>query len=485
MRIIYAAAALACALCFLPAPQALAEEESPGTGTVFVLPIRGPIDKSMLYVFRRAFREAKSVQPDAVILDIDTPGGRLKETEEIITWMRSVDVPVYAFVNPHAISAGAIISLGCDRIFMAPSGNIGSAMPIMLSPVGGGVQQLPPDVKEKMLSVVRSMVRGLAQEKGHSDQVATAMVDPELELQIGDRVVCRKGELLNLTAREAIEIIPPETSPLLAQAMVDDVPALLRSVNLDTSKIVRFEEQGLERLARYITALGPILLALGVLGLFIEFKTPGFGVPGIAGICLLAVFFFGHYVAGLAGLEDILLVGIGLVLLAVEIFVIPGFGITGFLGIACIMAGLILGMVPYLPTDVAPLPEVEPLSLAPYLEDALLRFTAAAAVIALCGWGLSKILPKTTFYNNLVLQTALTQDKGFVSSNASRYREFLSSEGIAATSLRPAGIAMFGEERLDVVSSGDLIAKGTRVQVIEVQGARVVVEPLPEPPEQA
>ena len=393
--------------------------------------------------------------------------------------MRSVKVPIYAFVNPNALSAGAIISLGTDAILMSPAGSIGSAMPIALSPIGGGVQELPGDVKEKMLSAVRAIVRGLAQEKGHSEELAVAMVDPSKEFRIGERIICAEGELLNLTAKESIEIIPPRTEPLLAQAIVNDVPALLEHVGLKGASVTRFTEEASERLARYITLIGPILLALGALGVYLEIKTPGFGVPGIIGIVLLTIYFFGHFVAGLAGVEDIALVLVGFILLAVEIFVIPGFGVVGFLGLICIAAGFILGMIPYLPSDVPPLPGVAPQNISTWIQDALLRFVVAAAGIAAGGWVLGRVLPKTSIYGRLVLQTTLSQGEGYVASDTLKHNELLGREGIAGTQLRPAGIAMFGDDRLDVVSSGDLIRKGMKVKVVQVEGSRVVVERAP------
>ena len=453
-----------------------------GPKNVYVLPVKGPIDKSMLFVFRRAFREAKTMQPDAVIIDLDTPGGGLRETKEIINWMRSVkkNTPVYAFVNPDALSAGAIISLGSSAIFMSPAGTIGSAMPIALSPFGG-VQELPEDIQEKMLSAVRAMVRGLAQENGYSENIAVAMVDPDTEVKVGSEIICEKGKLLNLPARTAVQVIPPETNPLLAKAIVEDIDALLDYVDMPNATVKRFEEKGAEHLARWITTIGPLLLALGALLLYIEIKTPGFGFPGIAGITLLTIYFFGHYVAGLAGRGDLVLIVLGIVLLTVEVFVIPGFGFVGVAGICCILSGSILALIPYLPSDVPPLPNVEPVSLNDYIQDALRNFTVTVVLIGVGVWLLGKILPKTPIYRALIVEGGLSSDKGYTSSDVTRYRTFIDRRGVALTMLRPAGTATFGNDRLDVVSSGDLIPKGTPVKVVQVQGGRIVVEEDKEP----
>ena len=445
-----------------------------------MLPIKGPIDKALLFVFRRAFRDVSRLKPAAVVIDLDTPGGGLSQTEEIISWMRSVETPIYAFVNPRARSAGAIISLGADRIYMAPGSRIGSAMPIMMNPLSGATQDMPEGLNEKILSDTRALVRGLAQENEYDEEVAMAMVDRSREFFIGDRAVCSEDELLNLTAKDAIEIIPPRTKPLLATAIVDDVDGLLDHVGLAGARTVRFEEEASERLARWITAIGWLLLPLGALGLYIEIKTPGFGLPGILGVALLTVYFFGHYVGGLAGIEDIVLVVIGFVLLAVEAFVIPGFGVTGVLGILCIAAGLVMGLVPHIPESPVGLPAMETLDasgmVADYLRSALLKLGLSGAVGVVGAYLLGKILPKTSLYRSLVLDATLARDDGYVSGGGVGYASYVGHEGLAMTALRPAGTVVFGDERLDVISSGDLIPKGAAVVVTEVRGTSIVVE---------
>ena len=455
---------------------------SPGQ-TVFVLPIEGAIDKGLLFVFRRAFSEVARLKPAAVIIELDTPGGALRETEEIISWMRSADTRIYAFVRPRALSAGAIISLGTDGIFMAPGSRIGSAMPIMMNPLGGGVQEMPEGLNEKILSDTRSLVRGLAQENGYDEEVAMAMVDRSREFSIGERIVCSEDELLNLTAKEAIEIVPPRTEPLLAKAIVDDLDVLLEHVGLGGATVVRFEEEESEKLARWITLIGPLLLALGAMGIYMEIKTPGFGVPGILGIALLSIYFFGHYVAGLAGVEDIVLVLIGLVLIALEVFVIPGFGVAGVLGLLCFGAGLFMGLIPHIPKAPVGLPEMESLKpvkiLAVYLRVALRDLAVSGGIGAVGLYLLAKILPKTPLYRALVLDTALTRDEGYVSGGGVGHESCVGRCGVAMTSLRPAGTGVFGDERLDVMSSGDLIPKGTAIVVTEVRGTSIVVEKQP------
>jgi membrane-bound serine protease (ClpP class) len=229
------------------------------------------------------------------------------------------------------------------------------------------------------------------------------------------------------------------------------------------------------------------LLAAGLVGIYIELKTPGFGLPGIAGAVCLGIFFFGHHVAGLAGWEDIALIVIGIVLLALEVFVIPGFGIAGISGIICVAAGAFMALIPHLP-DIKPIPLKDtdmPTMEVSYVDEALLKLMISFLLIALLVWLLGKILPKTSIYNRLVLDAGLSNDQGYVSSDVEHYRSYLGQEGVARTMLRPAGTAEFGDERLDVVTSGDLIQKGTRVRVIRTEGSRVVVEKVEDKSEEA
>ena len=264
-----------------------------GNGPVFVLPIKGVIDKSMLFIFRRAFREAENRNPRAIILDLDTPGGGLNETREIVAWMRSARArcPVYAYVSKEATSAGAILCFGTQRIYMAPGSNIGSATPVLMNPLTGGVNQAEGDMREKILSYGRSIIRGLAQENGHLPELGMAMMDSEVEVKIGDHMVNPKGQILNLTAQEAVAVLPPRTQPLLAAAIVGNLDDMLAQVGLKGAPVERFEETSSERLARWITLIGPLLLALGLLCIYIEFKTPGTMLPGVIGVILLTLYF--------------------------------------------------------------------------------------------------------------------------------------------------------------------------------------------------
>lgn len=445
---------------------------------VYVLPVKGEIGKGMLCVLRRAFKEIDDMNPEAVVIELDTPGGALDYTKEIITRIRAIKAngcPVYAFVNPDALSAGAMICLSTDAIFMASNATIGSAMPIMVGP-NGTIMHMPDKVEEKILSAVRAMVRSLAQENGYREDVAIAMVDPEHpDLTAGNVVICPKGQLLNFTAVDATKIHPGESTSMLAKKIVADIPQICKTQNISSASIVHFKKLPSDNFALWITSIGPLIMGLAILALSIEFRTPGFGVFGISGIVLLAIYFLGHHVAGLAGLPELVLVISGLILLAIEIFIIPGFGYIGISGILCIVAGCAMAVIPALP-DAPKMPGLKISFWETYATPAILNLGLTAIVVAVGAVIAAKFLPKTTAYNALVLQSGLNVDNGYVSVDINARRALLGQTGTAYTVLRPSGTAVINGKRLDVISNGDLIPKGTTITVISVDGNSIVVE---------
>ena len=448
-------------------------------GKVLIIPLKEQIDKTLLFFLRRAFNQVDDYKIQAIVIDMDTPGGELKATEEIISWIRALaakDIPVYSYVNSRAQSAGAIICIATDAIFMAPGSRIGSAAPILMAP-GGGVQEMPDDIKEKILSDTRALVRGLAQEKGYLPELAVAMVDNSIEFKVGDRVISEEGKLLNLTAEEAIEVIPPMKGPLLAKGIVNDINELLDLQGIKNVELVRIRQHGAEKIARYITMFSPILMTLAFLGIYMELKSPGFGIPGIVGVLCLILFLFGHFIAGLAGEEDIALVLIGMILIVVEIFIFPGFGICGFLGMLSVIAGIVLAMIPHVPS-VPDLPDVvfKPAILESYFNQALINIGASIGITIVGMYLLAKYLPKTSLYGQLVLQGAASVEAGYVGTDIEAHSRLIGLSGETVTDLRPAGIARIRGERVDVVSIGDYIEKGQSITVVEVDGPKIVVE---------
>ena len=308
------------------------EPATPARPVVYVAPIRGMIDLGLVPYVDRVLAEAASAGAAAIILQIDTFGGRVDAAVQIRDSLLRSPLRTVAFVDKRAISAGALISLAATTIAMAEGGTIGAATPVMAGAPGAAA----PPVTEKTVSYMRKEFRATAEHRGRPPLLAEAMVDTDVEIL----EVIAKGKLLTLTTEEALTL-------KVADLRAADLPALLAALDLAGAEVRQAGETWAENLVRFLThpIVSSLLMTMGLLGIMIEIRTPGFGVPGTVGIASLGLFFWGHYLARLAGWEVLLLLGIGLALLGVELFVLPGFGVTGFLGIGAILGGLTFTLV--------------------------------------------------------------------------------------------------------------------------------------------
>lgn len=417
--------------------------------TVYRIPINGTIELGLAPYVERAIRQAGEAGAAAVILDIDTEGGRVDAAERIVDAVQGSTVPVYAFVNPRAFSAGALIALAAHEIYLTPAAVMGAATPIT-----GSGEKAP----EKIVSAMRSEMRALAEARGRDPRVAEAMVDEEIA--IAD--VIDRGKLLTLTSAEAVRLGYGRAAA--------DWSALLTQLRLEGAEVVSPPINWAERLVRFFThpIVAPLLLSLGFLGLIIEFKAPGFGLPGAVGAASLALFFGSHFILGLAGIEELLLIGIGLVLVAVELFLLPGFGVAGVLGGISLAAGFYLSFV----GDMA--------SGSDYM-TALGVFSLSILVVIVAAWALLRRLPRSRRFSDsgILLDQSTSREAGYLS--AAVRTELIGATGVALTDLRPAGVARFGEERVDVVADAHWIGAGTPVRIVRAEGYRHVVEAAPEP----
>ena len=307
----------------------LAQPPSP---VVYVAPIEGIIDLGLAPFIQRVLKQATDEGAAAVILEINTFGGRVDAAVLIRDSLLNARVRTVAFVNKRAISAGALISLAAEKIAMADGGTIGAATPVQAGQPGAAAQQ----VEEKTVSYVRKEFRATAESRKRPPLIAEAMVDADVEIP----GLIEKGKLLTLTTEEALK-------HKFADFRADTIEQALKQLGLEGADVRRAEPNWAENLVRFLThpLVSSLLITLGMLGIILEMRTPGFGLPGGLGIASLALFFWGHWLVQLAGWEEILLVASGLVLLALEIFVIPGFGIAGVLGIAALLGGLSLSLV--------------------------------------------------------------------------------------------------------------------------------------------
>jgi membrane-bound serine protease (ClpP class) len=300
-------------------------QDTTGDQLVVVIPIRGTIEPGIGHFLQRSLDEAAEDGADLVILDIETPGGRLDTVLQMRDAILGSSVPVVAFVNREAFSAGALITIASDEIWMAPGGVFGAATPVLGDETAD----------EKTVSAVRSTFRSTAEEQGRDPLIAEAMVDPAVVVPGLDD----STSLLTLSVAQAQEWG-------YTDGVAADLPTLIDSLGYSDATIREMSLSPIEYLVRWIT--DPIFASLLILaGLFLiiaDAVFAGFGIAAVAGVACLGLFFWGHTLAGLAGWEDMVLVAIGIVLIAVELFVVPGFGVAGVLGIVSLASGLVLAM---------------------------------------------------------------------------------------------------------------------------------------------
>lgn len=401
----------------------------------YLIPIEGEIDPALSVFVNQALSRAEREGASGAVFLIDTPGGRVDAAIRISDRILETPLPTLAVVK-NAFSAGALIALSCREIAMLPGAEIGAALPLIAPPLGE-----PEAADRKVISALKGKFRAVAEARGRPTQPIEAMVDPELEVP----GLSAKGEPLTLSAKKAVELkVADHLASSLAEAL---------ALSGFAKEVERLEPGPRVQLARFLTSstVAGLLLALGLLLLLLEFFTPGTFVPGALGLTLLALYFVGGWLAGLSGLFELILFFLGVALLLAEAFLFPGFGIAGLAGVGAILASVYFT----------------------FGEQAL--GVGAVAVIAL-GIGvflLFRFFPRTRPARALVLESA-------ISEHATQSPVEVGAIGTALTDLRPAGAARFGERRVDVVARGQFVPRGSRVRVVEVEGPKIVVEPLEE-----
>src|SRR3989454_40277 len=366
--------ALTLILSALFGPGQISAEAPAGAKKVYVLPIREDIMPPLVYLVHRGVKAAMDGKADLLVLDMDTNGGRVDVTEDIIEILNNFKGQTATFVNRKAFSAGAFISIATQKIFMAPQSVIGAAAPIMLVP-GGAPQDMPETMQAKMNSALRALVRTSAEKNGYNIDVVEAMIDKSKELKIDGKVLNEKGQILTLTNTEAEREYGDPPKPLLSSGTVESLGELLKKLGYINSARVDIQPTGVEQVAMWINVISPLLLIIGIAGIYIEFKTPGFGLPGIVGIAAFALYFLGGYIAGLSGLEWIAVFVVGLALLALELFVFPGTAALGLIGTALMLVALVMAMVDVYP-GMPSLPTFKMLELP--LRDLFIAFLGGA-----------------------------------------------------------------------------------------------------------
>ncbi|SFF00332.1 membrane-bound serine protease (ClpP class) [Paenibacillus catalpae] len=407
---------------------------------VYVVPVKQTVESGLKSFLERAYKEAAEAKAERVILVLNTFGGEVTSAEEIGELIRKSSIPTTAYVEGKAVSAGTYIALNAQNIVMEPGSTIGAAAVVNGS---GDLIDNP-----KVISFWVKTMREAAELNGRNPDIAAAMVDPGVILPLPDlKQAKQSGQILTLTADEAIKVG-------YAEYKAETVDDAIKWLGLDKREQITINPSIAEKIASWLVnpVVMTVLFVLGIAGIAIELFVPGFGVPGVVGILSFGLYFFGHYIAGFAGMESVVLFIVGIALLFVELFV-PSWGILGIIGSVSLIAGV--------------------LTAASSPVTAIISLVIALAVATVILYFVVKKYKDRGIWNKFILREKLTTDKGYLSAETKD--DLLGQEGIAITPLRPAGTIQIGDNRIDVITSGEFISSGKTVKVVKTEGTWVVV----------
>lgn len=407
---------------------------------VYVIPVENEVERGLEAFLKRATEEAEEAGANHIIFEIDTPGGRVDSAGQIGKILQSIEAPTTAYIVNEALSAGSYIALNLDSIYMRSNATIGAS---------GVITADGNAADEKAQSAWIAAMKSAAESTGRDPLYATAMADASIDLpDLG----APAGKFLTLSPQDALKVG-------YAEGIMDNRVELLHELGLSEAKIVEPETSFAEEVARFVTSpiVIPILLSIASLGLIVELYTPGFGVAGTMGLVSLFLFFYGHVIAGLAGLEAIVLLVIGIILLVLELFV-PG-GILGIIGASSIVVSLFIAGY----------------DLSHMAISIIIAFFVAIITFLVLYRSAGK---ERGVFKKIVLRDRTTTDEGYVS--AITRTDLIGQIGESATPLRPAGTMILNDERIDVVTEGNYIDVHKRIKVVFVEGMRVVVREIKE-----
>lgn len=436
---------------------------------VYVIPMNAAISTPNLYILRRGLKEAIANDVGMVVLDMDTPGGRVDITLEMMEMLDRFEGITATYVNDDAISAGSFIAAATQEIYFSPRGKIGASAVIQAT--GEDVAETS---KQKIESYLRANIRVMTEQHPYRSDVVRAMLDADFELKIGEEVLKPAGELLTLTATEAVKEYGDPPHKLLGEGIYDSMESLLDARFGAGNYVIRsFEITYSEEIAKWMNAIAPVLIGLGVLLLFIEFKTPGFGVFGIGGLILLGIFFASHYIAGLAGNEPIVFFLLGVLLVLVEIFFFPGSVLFAVSGLVLMLGSLLWTMVDYWPSSEGA--DAVPLSLEMFIEP-FVHLTFGLAIAIAGAWIVSRLLPGSWIQRQMVLETAAGGDSQTIRRQRESALPKPGSKGRALTPLHPGGRVEIDGQRYEAHCTVGMIARGTAIRVVSTTDFELIVE---------
>ena len=419
---------------------------------VYVFDIKGDIDPRMKRRVSLSMEEAKQKDADMIIIHMDSYGGAVNDADDIRTMILESPVPIHVFIDKDAASAGALISIACDSIYMAPGASIGAATVVM-----GGTGEAAPD---KYQSYMRSIMRSTAEAQGRDPKIAEAMVDENLEIE----GLSEAGSVITFSVSEAI-------ANEYCEGQVNSVEEIVERQGLTDYRIIKYEMSTVEQVIAFF--LNPMISGFLIMvifaGIYFELQTPGVGFPILASITAIILYFIPYYLTGLAANWELFAFGLGIILLVVEIFVIPGFGVFGILGITLILTGLTLGMLPNENFDFTFVPSGD---LFVALTTVLLAAIVAIGLI----FTLAPKINQWEMFSKFSLADTQQRTEGYTSSFYSN--DLLGQEGIAHTRLMPSGKVMIGDDLYDAYSRGEFIDRGERVKVISTEGTSLRVKKI-------
>ena len=452
--------------------------------TVYIIPVSGTIDPGMAAFLKRALSQNGDAGEDVLyILEIDTFGGRVDAALDIVDTL--LEVPpgkTIAYVSEKAISAGALIALASSQLVMKHHTTIGDCAPITYSSEG------PQILGEKFQSPLRAKFRALARRNGYPETLAESMVTAEMEVYEiivdGKKNYLERKEYEDLSEKEKKAITSKKTVVAAGQLLtmddteayqlgfskmsVSDVDEFLKKSGFQDFKLLRIEETWSESLVRFIGHIAPILMLIGLAALYTEIQAPGFGLPGILGILLLALVFLNQYLVGLAHHTELLIIALGIVFLGVEIFVLPGFGIAGIAGIGCIILGLILSLQGFVLPDPS-LPwekELFVINISKVLGSFIGAFLLGIVI-------LKYVFPKISKASEGPYLMATLEGVHADSEQTASVK--VGDSGVALTFLRPSGKAQINEDVFDVITEGAFIERGTPIFISRIKGNTIIV----------
>lgn len=400
-----------------------------------------------------AIKDAEEIKADIILLRLNTFGGELDAADQIRTLLMKSKIPVYVFIDVNAASAGALISIACDSIYMAPGASIGAAS------VVNETGEIMPD---KYQSYMRSLMRSTAEKNGRDPDIAQAMVDPDVYIEN----IIDSGKVLTFTTSEAIQ-------NGFCEAQVNTKEGALEAAGITGYTIVEQKLSWIDKMIMFLIkpAISGLLIMLIVGGIYFELQSPGIGFPLIIAIAAALLFFAPHYLGGLAQHWEILIFIVGLILLVVEIFVIPGFGIFGILGIILIVASLVLAMIFNINFDFS-------------LTSSITIFQKIAIVLAslTVGFGISiwlgkKLILADTRYGTIALKTEMTKETGYLSQGEGLFH-LIGKQGVTTTLLRPSGKIEIENVSYDAICEFGHIEKDTKIEVVKFENSQLTVKKI-------